>query len=160
MKQRFIDFLKIVIPFAICASILIFLHDSKGHYTAAQETYEVTHAPPSFLYLPPEEGLWEALEYYEIHHKEIVYAQAILETGNFKSKLCIKGHNLFGITKNGKYCRYNHWSESVLAYKTKIQDRYKEGENYYHFLKRIRYAEARDYDVKLMRIVNQLKHGN
>lgn len=50
---------------------------------------------PSFMNKSPEEGLMEALEYYDIHHKEIVYAQAVLETGHFKSGGCRKGNNLF-----------------------------------------------------------------
>ena len=54
---------------------------------------------PSFMNKNPKEGLWEALEYYKIHHKEIVYAQAILETGWFKS--INHYNNLFGL--RGKY---------------------------------------------------------
>lgn len=81
--------------------------------------------PPSFMHKSPKDGLWEALEYYDIHHKEIVYAQAILETGHFKSGGCHKGHNLFGL-RGKHYHRYKHWSESVKAYKEKIQSRYKQ----------------------------------
>lgn len=81
---------------------------------------------PDFMSKGPEEGLMEALEYYEIHHKEIVYAQAILETGHFKSGGCKKGNNLFGL-RGKHYHRYKHWSESVKAYKEKIQSRYRPG---------------------------------
>lgn len=111
--------------------------------------------PLSFMHKSPREGLWEALEYYHIHHKEIVYAQAILETGHFKSGGCRKGHNLFGL-RGKHYHRYKHWSESVKAYKEKIQSRYKPGEDYYKFLKRIHYAEDPNY-INLLRSVVKKK---
>lgn len=109
---------------------------------------------PSFMNKGPQEGLWEALEYYDVHHKEIVYAQAVLETGWFKSGGCRKGNNLFGL-RGKRYHRYNHWSESVKAYKEKIQSRYKPGEDYYKFLKRIHYAEAQNYTTLLKSIVKK-----
>lgn len=108
---------------------------------------------PSFMSKSPEEGLMEALEYYDIHHKEIVYAQAVLETGHFKSGGCRKGNNLFGL-RGKHYHRYKHWSESVIAYKEKIQSRYRPGEDYYSFLKRIHYAENPQYTNILKRIVD------
>lgn len=115
--------------------------------------FSVRAQAPPFMNKSPEEGLWEALEYYNVHHKEIVYAQAILETGHFKSEGCRKGNNLFGL--RGKYYyRYKHWSESVKAYREKIQIRYKPGEDYYKFLKRIHYAEDPQYINILKRIVN------
>lgn len=107
---------------------------------------------PPFMDKSPEEGLWEALEYYGIHHKEIVYAQAVLETGHFKSNGCKKGNNLFGL-RGKRYHRYAHWSESVEAYKEKIQKRYKPGEDYYKFLRRIRYAQSPSYCRLLKSIV-------
>lgn len=108
--------------------------------------------PPPFMNKSPKEGLWEALEYYGIHHKEIVYAQAILETGHFKSGGCTRDNNLFGLKGGKGYYKYKHWSESVIAYKEKIQSRYKPGEDYYHFLTRIHYAGHPDYN----RIVKQI----
>lgn len=62
-----------------------------------------------------------------IRHPKIVLAQAILETGWFRSPLCRNRHNLFGLTnpKTGKYYEFNHWTESVRAYYTKVQYKYK-----------------------------------
>lgn len=105
----------------------------------------------------PEEGLLEALKYYDVHHPEIVYAQAVLETGWFKSKGCTRDNNLFGLRHRKGYYKYNHWSESVLAYKEKIQSRYKEGEDYYSFLSRIHYAESPEYNKVLKQIVKKLE---
>ena len=67
----------------------------------------------------PEEGIDEALQYYNIEHPTIVKAQAILETAHFTSDLCVKNNNLFGLydSKNKRYYSYNHWWESIDAYK-------------------------------------------
>lgn len=112
--------------------------------------------PPNFIDKSPKDGLWEALEYYDIHHKEIVYAQAIHETGNFTSNLCCKHNNLFGLKRtNTRYYHFNHWSESVKAYKEKIQNRYRDGEDYYMFLKRINYASDPKYNQRIKLIVKQ-----
>lgn len=64
-----------------------------------------------------------------IRHPKIVLAQAILETGWFRSPLCRNRHNLFGLTnpKTGKYYEFNHWTESVRAYYTKVQYKYTGG---------------------------------
>lgn len=113
-------------------------------------------AEPSFMNKSPREGLWEALEYYDIHHREIVYAQAILETGHFTSGGCKRGHNLFGL-RDKHYHAYNHWSESVVAYKNKIQSRYKPGEDYYKFLERIHYASDPNY-TRLLKAIVRMKY--
>lgn len=112
---------------------------------------------PEFFNKSPKEGLMEALEYYGIHHPKIVYAQAVLETGHFKSDLCINNNNLFGLynSKKGDYYKFNHWSESIKAYVDFIQYKYKPPNDYYKFLKEIGYAEDPHYIVKLKRIVKR-----
>ena len=64
-----------------------------------------------------------------ILYPKIVLAQAILETGWFRSSVCRNKHNLFGLTnpRTGKYYEFNHWTESVQAYYTKVQYKYKGG---------------------------------
>lgn len=91
----------------------------------------------------------------EIHRQglpcpNIVLAQARLETGNFKSKVCRTKRNLFGIRKGGKYKSYRRWQDSVADYKRLISSRYKGGD-YYAFLRRIGYAEDKSYISKLKR---------
>lgn len=90
-----------------------------------------------------------------IHHQDIVYAQAVLETGNFKASIFTKKQNLFGLRGRKGYYSFNHWSESIKMYKEKIQSRYKEGEDYYHFLKRIHYAENPNYTKSLKKLVKK-----
>lgn len=85
-----------------------------------------------------------------VPHANIVLAQARLETGNFTSRRCRVGHNLFGIKHRGKYARYANWQDSVTDYKRCISSRYMGGD-YYAFLRRIGYASDPHYTAKLRR---------
>ena len=116
----------------------------------------IINEQPKFFSQTPKEGLEEALSYYGLEHKDIVYAQAVLETGHFKSKGCTVHNNLFGLynSKAGRYHRFDHWTDGVIAYKEWIQRKYKHPEDYYYFLQRIGYAEDSAYSYKLKRIVN------
>lgn len=91
-----------------------------------------------------------------IRHPKIVLAQAILETGWFTSPVCRNRHNLFGLTdpRTGKYFVFGHWTESVRAYYTKVQYKYKGG-NYLLWLRDIGYAENPRYVRSLSRILEQ-----
>ena len=99
-----------------------------------------------------DQQVYNELKKYNIKHPHIVLAQAKLETGNYKSKLCRVHGNLFGLNSRKGYRRYNHWTESVKAYKKLIQSRYKGGD-YYAFLTKIRYAKDQNYIRKLKKIV-------
>ena len=92
-----------------------------------------------------------------IRHPKIVLAQAILETGWFTSPVCRNKHNLFGLTnpRTGKYFEFDHWTESVLAYYTKVQYRYKGG-NYLLWLREIGYAEDPRYVRSVIRVLKML----
>ncbi len=92
-----------------------------------------------------------------IKYPKIVLAQAILETGWFKSSVCRKKHNLFGLTnpKTKTYYEFNHWTESVKAYYTKVQYRYKGG-NYLLWLRDIGYAEDKGYIRAIIKVLKQL----
>lgn len=101
--------------------------------------------------------VYEALLYHNILHPEIVLAQAILETGHFKSVGYTEHNNLFGLynSKKGEYFKFNHWSESIQAYKDMVEYRYKPHQTYYEFLDRIGYATDPYYIIKLKQIVKQ-----
>lgn len=119
----------------------------------------IINEQPKFFSQTPKEGLEEALSYYGLKHRDIVYAQAILETGNFKSKVCKENNNLFGLynSKKKRYCKFKHWTESVIAYKEWIQKKYQPPNNYYTFLENINYAEEKEYIRLLKEIVNTRK---
>lgn len=92
-----------------------------------------------------------------IKYPKIVLAQAILETGWFKSSVCRNKHNLFGLTnpRTKTYYEFNHWTESVKAYYTKVQYRYKGG-NYLLWLRDIGYAEDKGYIRAIIKVLKQL----
>jgi hypothetical protein len=75
----------------------------------------------------PQEIMYE-IKRAGIIHPEIAYAQALLETGHFKSAVFIENHNLFGmklpsqrqtlaIGKNRGHAKYKTWQDSVKDYK-------------------------------------------
>lgn len=99
------------------------------------------------------EGIYAACDYYGIQYPDIVVSQAILETGFFKSDLCLNRNNLFGLfnSRTMDFYAFDHWTESVKAYKNKVQYRYKEGD-YYDWLEHIGYAEDTLYVSKLKTI--------
>lgn len=94
-----------------------------------------------------------ACEYYGIKYPKIVAAQAILESGNFKSEIFKKYNNPFGLynSATNDYYKFNHWTDAILAYQTMIEYKY-EGGNYYSFLDSIGYAADQDYIRKVKAI--------
>ena len=159
MKQRTFNILILIL-----LGVLTYIMAS--NQTPSKEVIRIVEVPiryvepiqgPSFKDKSPEEGLKEALAYYGIKCPKIVYAQAVLETGHFKSDVCQNKNNLFGLydSKTGKYYEFNHWSESVIAYKNYIQSKYKSDSSYYRFLKSINYAEDPSYIKKVRKLVNK-----
>ena len=122
------------------------------------DNYSYSHIT-TFESKTPEEGIDEALQYYNIEHPTIVKAQAILETAHFTSDLCIKNNNLFGLydSKNKRYYSYNHWWESIEAYKKLIQRKHDNSTYYYMFLEDIKYARDKEYTNKLKKIAEELE---
>ena len=56
-------------------------------------------------------------------------------------------------SKAGQYYNFDHWTNCILAYKNMIEYKQKDGEDYYHFLLRIKYAEDKLYVDKLRNLV-------
>ena len=166
MRNNYIKVAIIVIVLIFWSTILVLLIQIKN--TISQQTKTpiieladtIINKQPKFFIQQPSEGIEEALSYYGLKHKDIVLAQAILETGHFTSRICLEYNNLFGLydSKNKDYYKFNHWSESVVAYKEWIQKKYQPPNDYYIFLKKINYAEKEDYTRLLKKIVKSRKN--
>ena len=141
-----------------CVNRITYLENKLDSLIVNNSNYSYSHII-TFVNKTPEEGIDEALQYYNIEHPTIVKAQAILETAHFTSDLCIKNNNLFGLydSKNKRYYSYNHWWESIKAYKKLIQRKYDNSKYYYMFLEDIKYAKDKEYINKLKEIAEKLE---
>ena len=108
-------------------------------------------------------------------HKDIVVAQAILETGWFKSKNYQINNNLFGMkqvysrattadtTING-YSHYANWRMSVIDYYVKQSTRENiipsTREQYFHYLDNVYSEVGSSYSSQLKGIINKLGLDN
>jgi len=119
--------------------------------------------PQSWENMPlTSENVARAIVDCKIQHPEVVFRQAIIESGNFKSKLCTKSNNIFGMRKartrrtlaigktKSSYAVFRHWSHSIYDYKiwqgeTLIKD-------YYQFLTKKRYSANGKYASHLKRV--------
>jgi flagellum-specific peptidoglycan hydrolase FlgJ len=154
MKEFFIGLLVGLIGGALCYSSFHTCVECELPHVPEDSTTVILQQPEFFLSdTITIEGLYKACDYYEIQQPDIVVAQAILETGLFKSDLCIEHHNLFGLynSRIKEYYHFNHWAESVKAYRNKVQYRYQNGD-YYDWLERIGYAEDSLYVSKLKNV--------
>lgn len=108
-----------------------------------------------------EDSVYNYIIELNIQHPDIVFRQAILESGNFKSKVFKDNNNMFGFKQafkrantqtgtNRGYAVYNSWQECVIDYalyqtysaKNMTED------NYIDFLGR-NYAEDPEYKNKI-----------
>lgn len=103
-----------------------------------------------------EENLYNELVAQGVDFPEIVQAQAILETGHFKSYACLQQNNLFGLRNgDGTYMSFGHWTDAVAAYKKFIQKYDPPPNDYYKYLQDLGYAEDPNYIIKLKQIVSK-----
>lgn len=91
-----------------------------------------------------------------VYFPEIVLKQALLETNDFKSKICDENNNIFGIrhypnsdttyaiAKNRGFLCFKNWTDCVKEYK-RLQKRNFKDEYYYSFLNNSNYAEKDIY---------------
>lgn len=94
---------------------------------------------------------------YDIKFPEIVYAQARLESGNFKSKLFQTKNNFLGLynSRIKDFYEFDHWTDCLLGYRDLLQFKYNGDDNqetYYKFLKDLPYAMDPEYIQKVRRI--------
>ena len=98
--------------------------------------------------------LYLALIHYNIRHPKIVLAQAKLESGNFTSSHYKKRNNFLGLydSKRKEYYKFNHWTDCIQGYKDMVEYKLRDNENYYNFLRRIKYATSENYIRQIKQI--------
>lgn len=110
--------------------------------------------------------VYSVIKSLEIQFPEIVLAQAILESGNFKSKIAKNGHNIFGMKMPKKrktiasgvykgYAKYCCWEESVYDYKLwQKSKKFRSKNEYLKYLAKV-YCKTPNYISKLKKIIKQ-----
>lgn len=150
MKKKVLIILMISIVFAAGYSLHHLIHSN-------QEQEEMILLPEHPFYLLDEvneEVLYNTLKHYDFPSPAIITAQAVLESGNFKSRLCKNNNNLFGLynSRTMSYYKFDSWISCVFAYKQFILNKYNSEEDYYEFLNRIEYAEDSLYENKVRKL--------
>lgn len=161
MKSMYIRMKIHVVWFIIALLVVAFFinvySDNKKENTIVEKEDSISVQWRQNHFLLSEENLYNELVAQGVDFPEIVTAQALLETGHFKSYACLQQNNLFGLRDNkGKYMSFPHWTDAVAAYKKYIQ-RYNHPvpEDYYAYLQELGYAEDPQYIDKLKQIVNK-----
>jgi len=117
-----------------------------------------------------QEVLVDVIQETNIKFPHVVLAQAILETGHFKSEVFAVNHNLFGMKQarirpttalgtNIGHAYYNDWKESVYdyaLYQAAYLKNAKTEDQYFEYLGS-NYAEAQHYVRALKRIIRKNK---
>ena len=98
--------------------------------------------------------LYLALVHYNVKHPKIVLAQAKLESGNFTSNHYKKRNNFLGLydSKRKEYYKFNHWTDCIQGCKDMVEYKLRDNENYYNFLRRIKYATSENYIRQIKQI--------
>lgn len=106
---------------------------------------------------PKLQAMYDAIKEAGILHPDFVMAQCIQETGWLSCKnCCLRYHNLFGFYIKGNKCKKFSSDEECIEYYKKWQEkRYSKWrkkypkEDYYHFLKYVKYATGDKYTGEL-----------
>lgn len=148
-KLQSLDLHLILLLFCLCLGYYVY----KSYYSVLTiYKFEETKSKPVSLDTFSEANLNSIMYILEIEHPEVVIAQSKLETGNYTSSIFKENHNLFGFRKGKSYYKYKDWKESVLHYAHWQNMNYRVNEDYFVFLKRIKYAEDSNYIPKLKKI--------
>lgn len=138
--------------------------DKVDNYSVLQDTIIISDSSTF-----SKEELKKYIKFLNLKHPDIVYAQAVLETGNFKSNIFINNNNLFGMrvpgvrsnTVRGKvnnYAYYKNWKESVVDYALYQASylRKLDRNQYFNYLD-ANYAKDVNYSLKLKQVIKENK---
>jgi hypothetical protein len=110
-------------------------------------------------------------ELLNIKFPEVVYAQAVIESGNFTSKKFREDNNLFGMRKaksrctlafgTGTYAKFKTWRESVIdyaLYQTAFAKKCRTRAEYVNHLAR-NYATGSNYSGHLLQVIEEVEEN-
>lgn len=109
--------------------------------------------------IPTHQQFLSACDSLGISHGEVVWAQARLESGNFRCGVYKTKNNCLGIydSRRHEYARFSGWVECLEAYRDRVQ--YKRGgveesdEEYLKWLVSMGYCSDVSYEGKVLKIM-------
>lgn len=156
----------------IIASLLLIIAGLATGYTVRKKVVKETEAEVMVIMAKQnefnQEKFTKKIKELNFTFPYIVYAQAVLETDNFKSKLFIENHNLFAMKEAVKrintakgtqyqHAYYDSWIESVYdyaMYSATYLSNLKTESDYFDYLGQS-YAEDKSYVSKLKSIIER-----
>jgi uncharacterized FlgJ-related protein len=116
-----------------------------------------------------EDKMVEKIKELGFKYPHIVMAQAILETGNFKSPVFQENHNLFGMKEatsrlnlakgtQNNHASYSNWEDSVMDYAlwcSTYANKAQSEDEYFQILNSLGYAEDGTYEIKLKEVIQK-----
>lgn len=116
-----------------------------------------------------EDKMVEKIKELGFKYPHIVMAQAILETGHFKSPVFQENHNLFGMKEatsrlnlakgtQNNHASYSNWEDSVMDYalwSSTYANKAQSENEYFQILNSLGYAEDGTYEMKLKEIIQK-----
>lgn len=161
MKRFYI--LLIILSFI---SLLFEISSDKKVESVPVTNTDDTHQYAKNVNISLEDSIFQSIISNDIEHPDIVYAQAILETGYFTSKIFVENNNLFGmkmpkrretfaINEKNNHAAFESWYDSIQDYKI-WQSTYasnKSRDEYFDYLEK-HYSEDKQYVKKLKRILD------
>ena len=123
--------------------------------------------------IPSHSEVYQEIKWASIKYPDIAFAQAILESGHFTSKIAVHNGNLFGmrmpikretlaVGTKFKYAMYNSWRHSVQDYKLWQDYLFKRypnmtREQYKKYINKL-YSTSHNYISKINTIINKNKN--
>lgn len=116
-------------------------------------------------------GVYNEILEQGLEFPDIVFAQAVLESGNFNSRIAKKNNNLFGMRQPTKrpttstgtqygYATYDSWRESIMDYmlfQQMIFSKHKfTRQSYLRYINKY-YSTTKGYTTRLMRVIKENK---
>ena len=157
----------VTVGMAVISSVLTFLW-TKTHIVQTMTEYEKVLLVEEVNKFS-DEKLENKIKELGFKYPHIVMAQAILETGNFRSPVFEENHNLFGMKEatsrlnlakgtENNHASYANWEDSVLDYalwSSTYANKAQTEDEYFQILNSLGYAEDNSYELKLKEIIQK-----